>query len=581
MRLPVTAAIVLLASGLCARPGDGVASNTVAARQEPATPALPILWHNQSAPAASTGGAMVEATSKFTDFMMATFIPLLTQQIKGVAIPDLSGKASGFNYKVSGISINSVDLTKAKLSFKETQGLLINIPFSISIGGHWSYKLHSIPHIPKGSGSFTASAGSGSHIDALLVLGAKNGKPTVSLGSGGLQCGLSISVKTHGSLFSWLYNIIIKAFKGKISSQICAAAKTGVSTLIQSTLAPTLAGLDLRFVVPLPPALQKPNFELALDLSFNSPPVITATSIAVPIRAETLNTKRQDSVQLPPALPVFGAGETHMLSAEVTAWAWNRALVVFQEAGFLTYTVLPDALPASSPVQLTTKAFATFAPGLQTQYPNMPLEVVVNVSAPPVVSLEGGKITVGGPTSFEFRVVTNATTATSTATASVSAFTLTCPLQIGAKLSMTNQVFHLEFSYDGCQLALQSSNVGEVHPLLLGTLLNFIIKTIFVPGANAAFADGFELPPLGGVVLANSQVTLANQTVFIASDLQWSTTQCYCSAVAQKDCAPAISACVSACVSSWGPSCMSCVARYSPQCCQCVGKAVGLAKCPC
>ena len=50
--------------------------------------------------------------------------------------------------------------------------------------------------------------------------------------------------------------------------------------------------------------MQKPGFALALDLSFSSPPVVTASSIAVPIRAELLNTLHTESVPMPTSLPV-------------------------------------------------------------------------------------------------------------------------------------------------------------------------------------------------------------------------------------------------------------------------------------
>jgi hypothetical protein len=374
-----------------------------------------------------TGGAMVEATQKFTDFMLAAFIPQIEAAVKEVQIPDIGGKSNGFDYHVTGMSIRSVDFSRAAVAFKETQGLAINFPFSISVGGSWKYKLHSIPHLPQGHGSFTAGAGAKSHLDVLFVVGAKDGKPTVSLAPDSLQCSLDLQVHTSGSLFSWLYNLIVKAFKGKIKSQICSAATGAIPSIVNGILGPTLAALDLTVDVPLPPAMQRPGFALALDLQFSSSPIITSSSIAVPIRSELINTAQPKPATLPPSLPVFGAGETEMLSAEVESWAFNRALAVFYGAGFFQYTVLPTALPAGSPVQLNTNAFEPFAPGLATKYPDSkPIEVFVNVTAPPTMSLSGGKLILTGPTSFAFSVVSG--TASSP---SVPVFTLQCPLSVG------------------------------------------------------------------------------------------------------------------------------------------------------
>lgn len=120
------------------------------------------------------------------------------------------------------------------------------------------------------------------------------------------DCSLNLSIKTSGSLFSWLYNLIIKLFKGKINSQICNAAKGGVDNVIQTTLATALKQLNLDMAVQLPPALQRRGFALAVDLRLTGSPMVTSSSIAVPIRAECRNTAKPGPSTVAPALPTFG-----------------------------------------------------------------------------------------------------------------------------------------------------------------------------------------------------------------------------------------------------------------------------------
>ena len=147
---------------------------------------------------------------------------------------------------------------------------------------------------------------------------------------------------------------------------------------------------------------------------------------------------------------------------------------------------------------------------------------------------------------------------------------------------MTNQSFNLRFNYDGCFLGLEHSDVGTVHPLLLGTLLNFVINNVFVPEVNAAVAGGFELPPLGGVTLSSSQVTLANESVFTGADLAWTDTSGHCTPAVHKICAPALVACLSSCQKApWTSACTTCLAKYPSECCGCIGQSAGLKKCPC
>lgn len=100
--------------------------------------AVPIEPHNGTAvaaalvaPSVGTGGAMLETSQRFLDFMLATFVPELQSQISSLQIPDQSGKASGFDYHISGMHISHIDLSKAKIDFKQSQGLEISVPLNV------------------------------------------------------------------------------------------------------------------------------------------------------------------------------------------------------------------------------------------------------------------------------------------------------------------------------------------------------------------------------------------------------------------------------------------------------------------
>ena len=355
---------------------------------------------------------------------------------------------------------------------------------ALAVDGKWSYKLHSIPHVPKGSGSFKASAGGSSHLSTILAIGASGGNPTVTAQS--TDCSLHLSVKTSGSLFSWLYNLIIKAFQGTINHQICSAAKEGVNNVIQTTLTKALKQLNLNIAVPLPKALQRPGFALAVDLRLTSNPTVTSSSIAVPIRAECRNTAKPGPSTVAPALPTFGGHLsssyfhhirlntsfpasndtpralqprrvpicflprcdlsenvgvcksmlcTHcmfLFGAQVATWSGERALSVFQHAGFLQYTVSPSIVPSSAPFSLNTNFFKVFAPDMYKEFPDRPVTVLVNVTSDPKLDFTGGRATITADASFAFTVDDNATRPAT----SRSAFTLACTLGVGVNISM-------------------------------------------------------------------------------------------------------------------------------------------------
>ena len=112
------------------------------------TAAVPIEPQNGTAmatlgaPSVGTGGAMLEASQKFTDFMLAAFVPKVQKQIKGVKLPDQKGKSSGFDYHVRSMKIKTVDLSKSKITFKKSQGLSISVPINIE----GALLQHSSPH---------------------------------------------------------------------------------------------------------------------------------------------------------------------------------------------------------------------------------------------------------------------------------------------------------------------------------------------------------------------------------------------------------------------------------------------------
>eukprot|EP01051_Picozoa_sp_SAG22_P016764 SAG22_NODE_2438_length_2574_cov_2.578586_3_plen_302_part_00 len=204
-----------------------------------------------TAAAATTGGAELQVSQTFLDFMLDNLIPELDAIVAAANIPSTSGKSHGFEYDVKDLKVAKLDLTKASIAYKETQGIMITVPFDVELTGHWSYKLHDWPHKPSGSGTFDAKANGGSQLATLLAVGTDGtGRPNVT--ASGTTCKVDLHITVHGSMFSWLYDLIIKAFKGKIEGAICTAATSGINSLVNSKLKSVLAGANLLLPIPLP-----------------------------------------------------------------------------------------------------------------------------------------------------------------------------------------------------------------------------------------------------------------------------------------------------------------------------------------
>lgn len=163
---------------------------------------------------------------------------------------------------------------------------------------------------------------------------------------------------------------------------------------------------------------------------------------------------------------------------------------------------------------LNTNTFNVFAPDMYKAHPDKPLGITTNITTPPTLDFSAGKSIVKAQASFAFFVQDGGR---------LPAFTLTCPLGIEATVTVdAQQTFHISFGYDGCPLALAHSEMGVVHPSLLGALVNSVVSLVLVPLANAVVKDGGSLPPglFGPLALTNSEVVVDQETFLFATDLK-------------------------------------------------------------
>lgn len=405
---------------------------------------------------------------------------------------------------------------------------------------------------PDPTGSVEAKANQGSFISSLVQVGAdSDGRPTVDLTD--LECSLQLDISVSGSDYDWLIDLLKSLFGGSINSQICTAATGAVQQLMENTVDPTLAALNMTLPFPVPAVLQAPRFAPAFDVRISSPPLITDSSIAVATRAEVIvswlcarsgvrspdgsctdtrarvyyasraiqNANHPPSPRTtPPDLPEFDTAADHMLSAEVATWTFDRLLATFQEAGVLNYTVEEQYMPPNSLIQLKTNAttWKLAAPALHTLYPNDLMDVVVNITNAPTLSLASGSAVIDSNVTFAFRVLcANQTIAP--------AFTLACPLHSAVNISISGApaALHANFTSAQCSFTLVHSSIGSVHATMLSDATAFLIDRVMLPYANKELSVGFPLPSYDNLTLADPELIIEQGTIFVDANLKWTT----------------------------------------------------------
>ncbi|KAG8517826.1 Lipopolysaccharide-binding protein [Galemys pyrenaicus] len=148
--------------------------------------------------------------------------------------------------------------------------------------------------------------------------------------------------------------------------------------------------------------------------------------------------------------PVMNLPEEHsrMVYFTISNYVFNTASLVYQKAGYLSFSITDDLIPPDSNIRLTTKSFRSFAPRLARLYPNMNLELQGAVVSAPLLNFSP------------------------------------------ANLSLAP-----ELEIEGFVL----SSSGRVE--LLEAFLNFYIVNNFYPTINEQLANGFPLPLLKHIQL--------------------------------------------------------------------------------
>ena len=472
-----------------------------------------------------SAGALVMLTKRFTDFALDTFIPVLDDMLDTVKIPDYSGEHGGFDLSATDITVNTVDLTDASIDFRPGQALQVIIPMKLDMSANFEAQFAHFPHHPDATGQVTATAKRDTNVALRVTISTDaDGKPSVNLGNDP-GCKIDLDVTFHGSMYSWLGNLVSWAFGSIINNAICSAITTELQTLQTTMIDPFLADVDMSVDLPLPPVLMAPGFAPALDLRITSNPVITNSDISVTSRMELFDRKRPRPNTAPPPLPQFRTAATHMLSAELSAWSFDRALDTFYQAGVLSYVVQAAIVPPSSPIQLFTNStfWKITAAGLSKYCPNCEMDMIVAASGPPTLDLAGGDVVLHAPALFTFEVIEPNGTKRP-------AFSMSSNIVADVILNITDDrtnagTFHTKFSRISCTASLNSTNVGQVYSQMLAPPLNVLATLVMIPYANNALAGGITIPPIaapgGNLTLVRPELILDQESVFLDSDLQW------------------------------------------------------------
>lgn len=441
-------------------------------------------------------------------------LPSVFAKLKGLPIPDVHTKKDSIKVDITGIHIDSVSYSSFTTSVSGSQ-LNLEIAGLATQGGlTWKYREEIWPHIPFGGGTADFSV-DGGDISVSLQLN------TVTAPDGGLKpqlvvsgCNVrisNISVKIHGSIFSWLYDLIIDLFKGSLKSAAADAIKGALVTAVNVKADAILETLSYKI-----------NFREwgTLDYSLTGPAqfIPSAGVFYLPFKAEVYQQNSTAECPLPHNNIAY-APSGRMIDLFLDTFALNSGGFVYFNEDVWHLTLDNSNLPPSFPIKLYTNDWAMLIPQLQVVYPNMAMQIVISLDSNPNVETSNGAASITAPFLIDVQVLpTNkpalsafAIVANITAVLDIHTFEAPAGPALDIQVGNTTDV----------TFTLRNSTIGNIDFSLINIITSAIIDTVIIPNANKQLAPGFPLPSVDGLSLLNPLIYLQNNIIQLSTDISF------------------------------------------------------------
>ena len=392
-----------------------------------------------------------------------------------------------------------------------------------SLTAEWGYKLHIWPHLPSGSGDVKGSVG-GCSLDAVATIYTlPGGHLNASLPTVDIEVG-EISLHFSGGITAWILDLLKGLLKGVFKSAIGG----GLAGAMQDIIATDVDGILATFPTHMPLPVPAPYNDTSIDISVTTPPLFTPEYLGLGIagKAYLMNKPNAQPPFTPPSnLSVWDSRTAeHSVQIALSAYTVQSLLWAYQTSGALQYTIAPSVIPPKFPLQLKTSdlAWLLIAPKMVSAFPSDWIQLLARFGDALQVSCSPADkaLAVTLPLALDVQPITSS--------GPVTAFTVGCPLQASLSLQVATQVFTNgssveaitgHFDYVTCDLTVSNSSVGTVKIGALADLVKWALPGLILPFANTLLAEGFPLPSVDGVSLANSTVAFRDDYVVFASDL--------------------------------------------------------------
>jgi len=444
------------------------------------------------------------------EYAKSVLQPILIEQVKGIKIPDMEDKVhspvgkikielSNIHLSEFGLEQSSITLTPPNEGVVSLSGLSVHLEFN------WHYKAKFASD--HGSGEAHTS-GASTKVSAGLSKDDK-GAPVVTIDDTGFDCG-DLSIKLHGGA-SWLYNVLISAFKGKIRSAVNTEVRKQITSTISDMIQKALASVPLSY-----------DFDNGMSLSYalaDDPAVLPdyGGRMAAGSVAEFYVTKEGPghSPFKPTAMPKTTATSAPgpMVELFMNEFFFNTLSYSYIHSGNSHWQIDEDNAPVEAKPLLISGYYASAAPGLIDKYGlDAPLRVEFEVEQIPTLYIQPDVFQLQTSASLTMEVNQNQTF---TKVIGLDATLLTAGVVSLNDTAVTGNLKTLKIN-----ATVTSSTVGDVDIKGMQDLIDFT-ATFATNTINERLAQGVPLPVVKGISFVDPKIIWGSNYVAITSSFSY------------------------------------------------------------
>ena len=436
-------------------------------------------------------------------------IPVFLSQLGNISIPNQNDQiGSGFfsiDVSISQINVSGVsaDATNTDLAFSAPNTISVHIAgLAATTTFNWNFSTD----IASGGGGGNVAI-SNSDVYVTITLGEDNGHCTITIDSASMNIG-NLDISVTGNPLSAVENWIIGLFNNQLKGTIQGAVGSAIQQSGQQAIDQLLAQFGIS--VPIGNTGIGIDYDLVVDPDVEVDH-ITVSSLALFIDVASPN--YYPPITAAAQLPAYNPSGDQIQIA-ISDFTVNSGLYAAYAAGRLAYTITPDMIPSSSPVQLDTTSLDSLFPGIEAAYgQNIPCSVACEAGsqAPEITSTQTNPNLSGD---ISGTAVANCAVLVQ---GESQALGLTILLNFNATVSLNDwevlgsvnsaQVVNITAYENTLNQAIDTSGLAFMVNMGLGLAVPYLDQTVLGPG--------IQLPHIQNLNLNEASVTVGNGYIYV------------------------------------------------------------------